>query len=563
MKKVFSFAILLACSFPLWGQRVVETKTVSVNYSATPPTVTFEVYWNSAPNPAQQHLDSVWVFVDYAPISGTVTGAWQPATITAATVTSPGTASYPVPLPYRGLYVKGNPSGTFSATVTAALTGDLNGTKFNWCAYATDYPPNTEEQDGYYKLKGTEPFVVNGGTLSATSASYTGCITSLTDATGCPGLIPIPPSVSAFTASASTHCMGDSVTLTATAVDAYLYSLDTGRTWQAGNSFRVSPDFTTTYTVYVKNRAGCTATLTAGVPAIEITVLPLPSATFTTAPTVACAGDSITVVASGGGSYCFTESCAACIRNPYATGNDSPGAADCDVLDTQCSYTPSGSYTLAVPASGSVTVWVRVKNDYTCVDSISTTIRVIDCQANPTGCEPSTLTINPGDVGFSSMATYTLNGLIMSSPVTVTHCAKNTYSGTTTDGLFKADCRQWTNSSIHLFSWCMINQYGSQLCSDGWRVPTKADYCKIAGHESTCETGGHGPDNYWLFGEYAEVDGTLTATPRDEFGFYWSGDEYSLTDGYSASVREDENQLHPAEIAGKGLGFFLRCVQDQ
>jgi len=61
-------------------------------------------------------------------------------------------------------------------------------TKFNWCAFATDYPPNVSAHTGTtYTFKGSPSFVVNNVPRSA--KTYSGALNSLTDATGCPGCI--------------------------------------------------------------------------------------------------------------------------------------------------------------------------------------------------------------------------------------------------------------------------------------------------------------------------------------------------------------------------------------
>jgi hypothetical protein len=80
--------------------------------------------------------------------------------------------------------LQGNASTNYSATLTVQL--NITETKFNWCAYASDYPPNAASyNNGTYTLKGTRPFVINGATVDA--KTYAGVINSMTDATGCPG----------------------------------------------------------------------------------------------------------------------------------------------------------------------------------------------------------------------------------------------------------------------------------------------------------------------------------------------------------------------------------------
>ncbi|MDR0728641.1 MAG: hypothetical protein LBF19_00740, partial [Prevotellaceae bacterium] len=304
-----------------YAQSVVRITQLGADYAAAPPTVTFRVYWDEAPQ-APRHLDSVWLFIDYQPIhSDGSLGAWTPATLTNPAATAPGTVST-ASLNGRGFYLKGT-TPTFSSIVTVALDGLSAGDRFNWCAYASDYPPNTTEGAGYYELHGTPPFVINGA-ITEPTRQYVGCITSLTDRTGCPGLVPVSPAISSFTASPDTICNGDTVTLTVVASDATEYSFDDGNSWDAHNAATFTPSVSAGYIVRARNAALCEVKAT-----VPVTVYPRPVPAFVNPPSTACAGSTVTLTASGGGSYCFTHVCSACIHNPYASGNDDPTEYDC------------------------------------------------------------------------------------------------------------------------------------------------------------------------------------------------------------------------------------------
>jgi hypothetical protein len=59
MKKHVFFSLLFLAALPAFGQnRVVEVDNLGADYSATPPTVTFRVYWDDAPAPPR-HRDTV------------------------------------------------------------------------------------------------------------------------------------------------------------------------------------------------------------------------------------------------------------------------------------------------------------------------------------------------------------------------------------------------------------------------------------------------------------------------------------------------------------------------
>ncbi len=186
MKKLFLLLLLL----PLWGSlyavNCVSVHSVSANYATK--AVTFTLTWSGCNN--TNHLNKAWVFVDYQTITGITRGAWAPATIVGTPAVSNGTYAAGNS---RGFYVTGVNGQT--ATVTVTL-GNVPA-QFNWCAYATDYPPNVTAIGGTYTLHGTAPFtliaadgvstqVVNGKSIAA--SALTVAPITIRDATGCPGI---------------------------------------------------------------------------------------------------------------------------------------------------------------------------------------------------------------------------------------------------------------------------------------------------------------------------------------------------------------------------------------
>ncbi|MDR0581399.1 MAG: hypothetical protein LBG31_00375 [Prevotellaceae bacterium] len=135
------------------------------------------------------HRNKVWLFVDFQPvISPTQKGNWQPATITGTVQKTAGTVSEQS---NRGFFLEGTTTN-FSATVTVQLS-NIND-PFNWCAYASDYPPNVTLDEGTYTFKGTTDFIVSSHaqpvttkTIARTSLTVNSSST-FTDATGCPGI---------------------------------------------------------------------------------------------------------------------------------------------------------------------------------------------------------------------------------------------------------------------------------------------------------------------------------------------------------------------------------------
>jgi hypothetical protein len=257
------FGVWSAYSAPVSGTIMATTPSsitvtsISNDYIASPPTVTFSVSW-AADTRNCRHNSDVWAFIDYQPIVGGVSGAWSRALVDATPTVINGTADM-AGGNNKGFWLHGAASGSYSATITVPVT--TSGSTFNWCSYITDYPPNaTENAAGYYNLHGTPPFTVNGYQLAAGATTFTGCIASLTDATACPGLLPTQPQIVSLTADMPTIYSGDSTTLRAIATRAAQYSFDNGATWTTSSTATVSPITITTYTVHVKSLGGCVAT---------------------------------------------------------------------------------------------------------------------------------------------------------------------------------------------------------------------------------------------------------------------------------------------------------------
>jgi uncharacterized protein (TIGR02145 family) len=149
-------------------------------------------------------LSNVWVFVDYIDISGNMSvNTWNPAAVTGATITRQTAGSATVSKVSgntRGIWIKSVISG---ADFTGQIALQLSNVpaKFNACAYASDYPPNGKIENGSYTLQGSPPFTlidadgkttqqVNGYKISISVLKITPV--TLTDVTGCPGILLCP-----------------------------------------------------------------------------------------------------------------------------------------------------------------------------------------------------------------------------------------------------------------------------------------------------------------------------------------------------------------------------------
>jgi hypothetical protein len=185
MKKIIFLSAMFASIAT--SAQTLNIKITNIDYSTK--MVMCDLSWTARDD---KHRADVWVFVDYIEISdNTTTGGWKPAAINGATVTTKtignATAST-VSGNTRGVWIK---SPTYGAAFTGQIAVQLGNIpdKFKACAYASDYPPNAASYNGgTYTLRGTQPFTITGNGTIQNGNKYVGTtITSMTDATGCPG----------------------------------------------------------------------------------------------------------------------------------------------------------------------------------------------------------------------------------------------------------------------------------------------------------------------------------------------------------------------------------------
>jgi hypothetical protein len=181
MKKTFFFFAMFTSVAS--GAQVAVSNT-AVNYATKK--ITFTVSWTTTPK-----NNKIWLLADYRKIENNAeTGNWSRAPIAAATTTAGIGSASTVAGNTQGFWLNtSGSSGSATVLVTLAMPDEV--TKFNWCAYAFDSPPNVVILgNNNYTLHGSRPFEINGTTLPANQTTYSGTIISFTDATGAPGIFP-------------------------------------------------------------------------------------------------------------------------------------------------------------------------------------------------------------------------------------------------------------------------------------------------------------------------------------------------------------------------------------
>jgi hypothetical protein len=282
-----------------------------------------------------------------------------------------------------------------------------------------------------------------------TSGSYT---VQITDANGCQSTASAPttvtvnalPAVPTITAGGpTTFCNGNSVTLTSSAGNSYLWS--TGATTAS-----INVTTSGSYTVQVTNAAGCQST--ASTPTV-VTVNPGPPAPTITAggATTFCAGGSVTLTSSAGNSYLWSTGATTASINVTTSGSytvqitdasgcqstaSTPTVVTVNAAPAAPTITPSGSTTFCT--GGSVTLTSSAGNSYlwstgatTASINVTTSGSYSVQVTNVNGClsaasSPTTVTVN----ALPGVPTITAGGpttFCAGGSVTLTSSAGNSY----------------------------------------------------------------------------------------------------------------------------------------
>ena len=175
-----------------------------------------------------------------------------------------------------------------------------------------------------------------------------------------------------------------------------------------------------------------------------------------------------------------------------------------------------------------------------------------------------------GTVSFATDSIWEVGSQRWSDAVQATGCNKTAYDGGTSGNYnYNADCRSNPNHKGDLFSWYAVDAFKSQLCPDGWRVPTKQDFIAL-----DSALGGPRSDRHYssttlrdmyldtwggVVGGYCSPDGTLyhqTSTAE-----YWSQTERTSSATAHYLYFSAGGLIHPQDYGSKGYGRSLRCVK--
>jgi sugar lactone lactonase YvrE len=196
----------------------------------------------------------------------------------------------------------------------------------------------------------------NGATTRAITVNVSGNYSvTVTNANGCsttsaatPVTVNAPTTPVITAGGATTFCAGGSVTLTASAAASYLWS--NGATTQS-----ITVAASGTYSVAATDANGCSATSAA----TNVTVSPLPAAAVSAdGPTTFCAGGSVTLTASAGASYLWSNGATTRAITVTASGNFRVTVANangCSATSAATSVTVNAPATPVITAGGATT----------------------------------------------------------------------------------------------------------------------------------------------------------------------------------------------------------------
>ncbi len=340
----------------LTGTTVTVTPTITTTYTVTGTsatgctnTQTVTVVVGAQPTVTASSSSSTMCVGNSVTLtgSGTPTYTWMPGNLTGTSVTvSPATTTTYTVTGTSGpgcsnsatvtVGVNSLPVVTASSSSAAICSGDVvtlnagGASTYTWMPVSLSGPSVTDS-----------PTTATTYTVVGTDAN--GCLNSSTVVVS----VNAPPTVAA-TSSASAICLGDSITLTGSGTTTF--------TWMPGSlngaSVSDAPSASTTYTVTGTDANGCS-----NISTVNVSVNALPTLAASAPATNTCAGDTVTLSASGASTYTWMPG--SLIGSPVTdvpatsttytvTGIDANGCSNTTTLNLAVNAPPAVTLVLAL-----------------------------------------------------------------------------------------------------------------------------------------------------------------------------------------------------------------------
>jgi hypothetical protein len=211
--------------------------------------------------------------------------------------------------------------------------------------------------------------IVPSGAMSYTFSSASSVVNPVSNTSysiygsnsnGCVSSVPAISNVSVYitpslTVNSGSICIGQSFTIVPFGAQTYTIS---------GGNYVVTPTATTTYTLIGNSQAGCPAT---GISISSVSVFPLPVVTIVTSASIICAGETVTLTASG--------------TNFYSWQNQSLTASIVVIPLITTTYIVTGQNSFGCTSNFSITQTVDMCTD---IKGFSTSLTEVKIFPNPT-----------------------------------------------------------------------------------------------------------------------------------------------------------------------------------
>ncbi|TND10121.1 MAG: glycosyl hydrolase [Bacteroidetes bacterium] len=372
--------------------------------------------------------------------SGATTYTWMPGSLsgTAVTVSPTSTTTYTVTGTVPG-------GCTNTQTVTVTVTGSPTVTATAGSGSVCNGSSTTLTGSGattYSWMPGS----LSGTTVTVSPTSTTTYTVTGTAPGGCTNTQTVTVTVNSLptvttSASATTICAGNSVTITSSGASSYLWMPGS----MTGSSVVVTPSSTTTYTVTGTAVNGCTNTATR-----TINVVALPNVTATASSSTICTGGSTTLTASGANTYLWN-----------------PGSMSGAVV----TVSPTATTTYTVTGSNGTCI-----NTFTITVTVTSTPTVTATASSPSICGSGSATLTAGGattyvwmpgslsgssviVSPSSTTTYTVTGTVPggcsnTETITITVASPPTVGATASNAtICDGDSTTLTASGASTYNW--------------------------------------------------------------------------------------------------------------
>jgi uncharacterized protein (TIGR02145 family) len=177
-----------------------------------------------------------------------------------------------------------------------------------------------------------------------------------------------------------------------------------------------------------------------------------------------------------------------------------------------------------------------------------------------------------GAITFRTDKIWIVGEQMWSDAVMGSRCKKDDfYGGDMQAKEYNVDCCQ-NEGYGDMFSWEAVNQYKADLCPDGWRVPTTADFClldRTLNDRTDCNQRGNDvaarkryEDPAIWGGEYSGHVRVNIIQQTGKAAYYWSQTTTDDRYGIMLDFYNDNNYVNPGDMGPRDFGMPVRCVKE-